>query len=174
MMGLIDREALFDIVGRSRRRQIELARKFGITDYPNSAGGCLLTEPGFSRKVRDLFEHEPDPDLSDTELLKVGRHFRLTDRCKLVLGRDQRENARLEALSRDGDIRVEVMDHVGPFGLLRGKASEVDVTLAARIVLSYSDAPRDRASVVRVAGPSLNLELTTTPLGEPARGKYRI
>ncbi len=173
--GLVNREALHDIAGRSRKRQIQMAEDLGIKDYPNSAGGCLLTEPGFSRKVRDLLEHERNPDLNDTEILKVGRHFRLTDDCRLIVGRDEKENARLEGLSRDGDICLQVRDYVGPLAILRGKASAIEVELAAGIVQGYSDAPKGCANVVSVRENSgTSSETYAAPIDEPVRTKYRI
>ena len=75
--GIVQREKLLGIRGRSRREQMALARGYGIADYPCPAGGCRLTEPGFARRMRDLVAHRMDFDLNDVSLLKVGRHFRL-------------------------------------------------------------------------------------------------
>ncbi|MFI5422879.1 MAG: tRNA (5-methylaminomethyl-2-thiouridylate)-methyltransferase, partial [Nitrososphaerales archaeon] len=94
--GSVKRENLCNIVGRSRKGQLALARKFGIDDPPNAAGGCLLTDPQFSTRIRDLMRHLDDPEkvpsINDVELLKVGRHFRLSNVAKLIVGRDQNEN----------------------------------------------------------------------------------
>ena len=38
---------------------MELAKKFNITDFPSPAGGCLLTDPGYCRRLKDLFDHLP-------------------------------------------------------------------------------------------------------------------
>jgi len=94
--GSVKRENLCNIVGRSRKSQLALARKFGIDDPPNAAGGCLLTDPQFSKRIRDLMQYLDDPEkvpsINDVELLKVGRHFRLSHAAKLIVGRDQNEN----------------------------------------------------------------------------------
>src|SRR3712207_1003498 len=91
--GLIKRENMGDIKGRSRKGQLALARHFDISDPPNAAGGCLLTDPSFSKRVKDIFNHSSDvPTLNDIELLKVGRHFRITNDAKLVVGRNKDEN----------------------------------------------------------------------------------
>ncbi len=87
--GWIDREKLLNIQGRSRKPQMKLAEQFNIRDYPCPAGGCLLTDPGFARRIRDLMEHQYDFSLNDVHLLKFGRHFRLSPKVKLVVGRNE-------------------------------------------------------------------------------------
>ena len=74
--GLVDRSRLLDISGRSRKRQMALAENYGLNDYPAPAGGCLLTDPIFSRRLKELLAHSPEPELREIELLKTGRHFR--------------------------------------------------------------------------------------------------
>jgi len=101
-MGWINRDRLLDIEGRSRKPQIALAKDLGMNDYPCAAGGCLLTDPAFARRVRDLIEHD-ELDLNNVELLKFGRYFRLSCEAKLIVGRDENENGRLSILARDGD-----------------------------------------------------------------------
>ncbi|MCM2265716.1 MAG: thiamine biosynthesis protein, partial [Desulfuromonadales bacterium] len=95
--GLVDREQLLDIQGRTRRRQELLAKEWGLVDYPSSGGGCLLTEKHFSDRLRDLFTYQPECAVSDVELLKIGRQFRLSERAKLALGRNQDDNTALVA-----------------------------------------------------------------------------
>ncbi|WP_291317523.1 thiamine biosynthesis protein [Desulfuromonas sp.] len=90
--GLVDRERLLDIQGRSRKPQEKLAREWGLTDYPSSGGGCLLTEKSISNRLRDLFDHRPEATVTDVELLKLGRQFRLSETAKLTLGRNQADN----------------------------------------------------------------------------------
>ena len=85
--GLVDREQLLDLFGRSRKPQMALAEEFGVTDYPSPAGGCLLTEVNFGKRLKDLFAHDENATPADCELLKGGRHFRLTETAKLVIGR---------------------------------------------------------------------------------------
>ena len=92
--GLVDRERLLDIQGRSRKRQEMLAREWGLNDYPSSGGGCLLTEKDFAERLRDLFRHQPDCSVRDVRLLRVGRQFRLTEHSRLVLGRNRRTTKR--------------------------------------------------------------------------------
>lgn len=94
--GIVDRERLLAIAGRSRKDQIALAAQLGITDYATPAGGCELTDPVFATKVKDLLAHEEHPTTNDMELLTIGRHFRLTPTVKVLLGRNAEENLLLE------------------------------------------------------------------------------
>ena len=151
--GLVKREKLGDIKGRSRRGQLQLAKKYDIADPPNAAGGCLLTDPAFSKRVRDLYDHNKDtlPDMNDVELLKIGRHFRLSENTKLIVGRNKMENEMLESLKLDDDIIIEVSNHVGPTCILRTKKqSQKEIEIAASTALRYSDSPKDELSNVRV------------------------
>ena len=139
--GLVDRERLLDIQGRSRKRQMALAEEFGITDYPTPAGGCLLTDPGYSRRLRELLDHDPQASADDVRLLSVGRHLRLGEKTKLVLGRKKGENDALEGFFRPGDVKLLVRGYPGPTGLLRGPVDAELKRLAAAICARYSDAP---------------------------------
>ncbi len=136
--GWVDREKLLDIVGRSRREQIRLAEIWDVRDYPCPAGGCLLTDKTFSVKVRDLFDHCPSPDMADLNLLKVGRHFRMADGRKVIVGRDEAENRRLEALGR-GKLRVYVAEGFsGPSIGVNGTGGEAPAALLSRFFTRYS------------------------------------
>lgn len=136
--GLIDREALLDIRGRSRERQIALAKEFGIVNYPSPAGGCKLTEEGFGRKLRDLLEHEGLRDRRLVELLSCGRRFRLPGGTGVALGRDKDENARLAAEGAGRRTMLAPSNCPGPTALLTGPCGEEDLDLAARLVAAYS------------------------------------
>ncbi len=146
--GKVDGERLLDLRGRGRKRQMELAAFYGIQDYPTPAGGCLLTDPIFSRRLRDLFQHSDSVTVQDLELLKVGRHLRLDDGFKMVVGRNQSENQRLGELCVPDDLLLDVKEHPSPLALIQGGAPEPLILLAAAIVLRYSDAPQDRTVTV--------------------------
>lgn len=136
-VGLVDRERLLDIQGRTRRRQKEYAAAWGISGYPPSGGGCLLTEERFSDKLRDLFAHDPEADVRAVELLKIGRQFRLSPRAKLLVGRNESDNERLLALANPEDYLLKVPDVAGPYGLLLGTPDAADLDLACGIIASY-------------------------------------
>jgi tRNA-specific 2-thiouridylase len=157
--GAVDRERLLDLRGRGRKRQIELAAHYGIAGYPAPAGGCLLTDPIFSRRLRDLLDHTAAVSRQDLELLKVGRHLRLDEGFKLVVGRNQEDNRRIQELVSGDALLVDVKDHPSPLGHLSARAPEPVIELAAAIVLRYSDAPQDQPILVVVAGGGHSREI---------------
>ena len=163
--GLVKRENMGDIKGRSRKSQLALAKHFRISDPPNAAGGCLLTDPAFSKRVKDIMDHCDDiPTLNDIELLKVGRHFRMSSNAKLVVGRNKDENDVINALVTEGDTVIEAKDYVGPTCLLRSKKYDhALLTRCAAIVLRYSDAPRDAKSKVIITSNGSKSEVTAMP-----------
>ncbi|MBC7092114.1 MAG: hypothetical protein H5T50_09465 [Nitrososphaeria archaeon] len=141
--GLVKREQLLDIRGRSRRRQLELAKRFGIREYPSPAGGCLLTETAFGRRFDDLRKHLPNFELKDVILLKFGRHFRLDNSTKIIVGRNKSENEEMVKHVSPENIIFEVMDYKGPIGLYYGNLNEINIKKAASLIISYSKAPKN-------------------------------
>ena len=151
--GLVDRERLEAISGRSRQRQMELARELGLTDWPQPAGGCCyLTDENFSRKFFDILDsreaagRERRLEREDILLLSTGRHFRLSPRAKLIVGRTEVENVLLEQ-HLAGRARLEVKDLPGPVALVEGEPTWEERQLAARIVARYGKG-RERSEVV--------------------------
>ena len=135
--GIVDRKKLLDITGRSRREQYKLAEEHDLKEYSCPAGGCLLTDPLFAAKLRDLFRFNPDCTMHDAALLKVGRHFRLSESTKLILGRDKEENEKLRSLSKAGHPLLEPRSFTGPSALVIGE-SEGIVPPAANIMAVFS------------------------------------
>jgi tRNA-uridine 2-sulfurtransferase len=146
--GKVDRGRLCDIQGRGRKRQMEMAVYYGITSYPPPAGGCLLTDPIFARRLRDLFNRHPEHRLRDIELLKVGRHFRLTETTKAVVGRNAGDNGTIERLAEACDALIRVEHFPGPTVLVPGGGDEETRRLAAGLCVRYSDAPNDHEASV--------------------------
>ncbi len=144
--GLIDREKLLSIQGRSRKPQFELAKQYGITVYPSPAGGCLLTCEEYAKKLRDLFEHKKSVSTAEVELLRVGRHFRVGQN-KIVVGRNQVENVFLTNHKGQGDYYFELPTIVGPITLLQGPKTKDAVEAAAKLTAFYSDAKTAEATV---------------------------
>ena len=138
--GWVDRERLYDISGRSRKRQMVLAEELGIIDYPQPAGGCCsLPDKNYARKLRDFLAHNgTDVSPDDMMLLKVGRHFRLSDSVKMVVGRDEGENAYLDRFV-DGRAQIWVDAFPSPLTLLEGSPSARDLETACQITARYSD-----------------------------------
>ncbi|MDP8216638.1 MAG: hypothetical protein P9L98_04915 [Candidatus Kaelpia imicola] len=137
--GWVDREKFFDIQGRSRKKQFELVEKYKIKDYPAPSGGCLLTDPRFSQKLKDLFKHTQNPSLDEIYLLKLGRHFRLSKGLKLVVGRDERENNMLLSISKELSLpHLMPLDVKGPLALAVGNDIRDNIyPLAAEIVAAH-------------------------------------
>jgi tRNA U34 2-thiouridine synthase MnmA/TrmU len=159
--GWVDREKLMDIQGRTRKPQIQLAKKLGIEDYPSPAGGCILTDRTFSRRLRDLLSSKETPEVREIELLKLGRHFRVSQHAKLVVGRNKKENKEIRALARDGDFLLSTISVPGPTALLADSRSENFLKTAAEITASYSDAATDETIKVLVEGGGERSELMT-------------
>ncbi len=143
--GWIPRDKLLAINGRGRKDQFELARKFGINDFPCPSGGCLLTDPEFSKRLRDLMQYG-EFGLNDILLLKIGRHFRLDKQTKLIVGRNQAENERLMNLVREDDyIFIPGEETAGPTALGRGIFKEELLKLSFDLTGSYCDSEGDSA-----------------------------
>ncbi|MBL7150689.1 tRNA 4-thiouridine(8) synthase ThiI [Candidatus Microgenomates bacterium] len=149
-MDLIEKEAglknkilrpLIDlgIRGRSRKKQLALAQKDGLTKFSSPAGGCLLTDPAFAKKIKDFLENEGKLSLPMVELLKLGRHFR-KEKTKIIIGRNKEENERLEKLAQEqGWWFGEVVGIPSPTGVV---FQEKHLSAASRLVTYYSDAEK--------------------------------
>ncbi len=136
--GYLKEASLRGIYGRSRKPQIELTRKFGFADYAAPAGGCLLTEHEFAKKLRDLFSHKRRFTARDIDLLKVGRHFRIGEN-KIVVGRNQPENAVIMQLKSKSDFAFEVPNCGSPTTLLQGPKTKAAIVKAAELTAFHSD-----------------------------------
>lgn len=146
--GKIDRSRLLAIQGRGRKQQIQMASDFGITDYSPPAGGCLLTDPIFTKRLRDLFSHGEDQQIRDFDLLKYGRHFRVNDR-KIIVGRNKADNDALQGLVVADDLVLSMADFPGPRVLVPYGADENIANIAASLCVRYSDAPKDCEATVK-------------------------
>lgn len=137
--GWVKREKLLNFNGRTRTPQMRLAKDLGFNDYANPAGGCLLTDPGFSKRLVELLAHD-ELNLENLELLKVGRHFRLEDHARLVVGRDAVENNQLAQLARAGDYLFSPQkDLAGPTALARGLINQELILISSQITCAYTD-----------------------------------
>ncbi|MFP4193493.1 MAG: tRNA 4-thiouridine(8) synthase ThiI [Desulfobacterales bacterium] len=160
--GLVDRGRLLDFSGRSRKPQMALAESFGITDYPAPAGGCLLTDPGFSGRLKDLFLHGDNLSRRKLELLKYGRHMRLAPEAKLIVGRNKAENEKIISFfdSRE-DTLLRLCAIAGPVGLIPGSFPAELVKRAAGICAGYSKAPRERTVKVEIIPPGQSAKMVS-------------
>ncbi len=136
--GWISRTRMLDIAGRSRKVQIALAKELGINDYPCAAGGCLLTDSEFAKRIRDLIKHN-ELDMHNIELLKAGRYFRLSPSAKLIVGRNEDENKMLALQAKEGDYIFGPTTIKGPIAVGIGVLSEALIGVACQIVARYCD-----------------------------------
>ncbi|MDX1809169.1 MAG: argininosuccinate synthase [Sulfurospirillaceae bacterium] len=141
--GWVDREKLYGISGRSRDTQLALAQSFGWDDFEKPGGGCLLTDVNFTKKMRDFIKFD-NLEVDDINVLKNGRQLRLPEDSKLIIGRDEAENERIEKIKTDKYLFIKAKDIPGPSALLRATASENDKKLAREIVLSFSKTDKNK------------------------------
>jgi hypothetical protein len=153
--GWIRDEFLFDIQGRSRTRQIALAKDWGIEEYPWPGGGCLLTETEFCRRLKDVLRKEPISSRT-VEFLKCGRFFRVAPSFCLSVGRNEQENKKLIQLIEKDDVVFEPLSLPGPTAVGRGKFDEYVKFACARIVARYT--MKDKIVKVRVRSTGRSLE----------------
>ena len=141
LLGIVDRSTLLNLAGRSRHEQFAMAAQAGITNYSTPAGGCLLTDQHFAKKVKDLFAHEERPTTKDMELLTMGRHFRIGPRTKIILGRNELENLMLEGHAEDGYTCLRPK-FAGPTALIVGEYTEAAERLAITLIMQHTKAEK--------------------------------
>ncbi len=146
--GWIDREKLLDISGRNREKQLSLAKEFGWEDYESPGGGCLLTEAHYSSRIREFINHD-NFEVEDIDLLKFGRHFRLPDGAKLVVGRNQEDNEGLKMVNSN-KYKTITLPIAGPYSLISKNASKNDIDLGAKIAITYAKSRIEESYNVKV------------------------
>ena len=152
--GWVNRDLLFDFAGRSRKPQIQLAKVFGITEYPAPAGGCLLTDKGYSTRLKDLFDHQKSTTEAELHLLKYGRHFRLNEYTKFIVGRTKTDNEKLMKYHDPSkDTLIKARRIPGPVLLIPNGADEASVQLAASVCIGYSKVAKDTTQEIKVVTP---------------------
>ncbi|MGV8980019.1 tRNA 4-thiouridine(8) synthase ThiI [Clostridium sp.] len=172
--GLIDREALMDIKGRNRKVQMELAEKWGIIDYPSPAGGCKLTEPNYSVRLKELLEHKEDTSKKDLELLKIGRHFRISKDAKIISSRTEEEGQLLEQFLIEEDLMFLPVDYNGSTIVIIGKATDEDIEFAAKVAGRYCKGKDEKRISIKYGryGQPLDKTIDCKPATEVEINKY--
>ncbi|MBR9980395.1 MAG: tRNA 4-thiouridine(8) synthase ThiI [Desulfatitalea sp.] len=163
--GLVDRTRLLDLSGRSRKPQIALAAHYGITEYPAPAGGCLLTDRGYSRRLKDLMDHDAALLPGALHLLQHGRHMRLGPATKIIVGRTQQDNEQLARLyDPQQDLLLKTTGRPGPTVIMPGGGPREMVYLAAAICAGYSKAPETSTTAVQVTGAGRDDTISVLPV----------
>ncbi|MCK4427770.1 MAG: hypothetical protein KAW16_04735 [candidate division Zixibacteria bacterium] len=173
--GIVDREKLLSIQGRSRKPQIALAKSYRIEDYPCPAGGCLLTDENFARRLKESLEHGED-SLRNIFLLKIGRHFRLPTKAKVIAGRNQKENEALLSLSLPSELKFTVEGYKSTYVLLLGEPVLENQTQAAKICARYCDEKELKTLTVKIWSNSSEEchKIEVSPLEENLLSSIRI
>jgi len=137
--GWIDREKLLGISGRNRDVQLSLAKEWGFEEFESPGGGCLLTEEAMAKKIKEHIKHD-EFIVEDIDVLKVGRHLRLPNGAKLVIGRNKDDNEKIKKIDNPKYIFARALDVPSPLCLINKDANEGDKLLAAKLILTYTKA----------------------------------
>ncbi|MDI6729003.1 MAG: hypothetical protein QMD44_08795, partial [Thermodesulfovibrionales bacterium] len=172
------RELLWNFHGRSRKPQMSLAKEMGLTEYPAPAGGCLLTDPLYSYRLKELLIHNPSPSVKDINLLRIGRHFRISDKRRIIVGRDENENNTIQTLAENADYLLWVDGFGSPLTIVcanaDGDPTDEDLKLAASICARYSDAKQLPVVEVTVVGKDSKFKIQATPATNSILDYFRI
>jgi len=141
--GWVDREKLLDFSGRGRSNQLNYAKKIGLTDFEPPAGGCLLTDIQFSNRLKDFVDHAT-LEIEDIDTMKAGRHLRLPEGAKVIIGRNQEDNERLEKTNSNKYLKGRIIDATGPLCLIEKNISPNDKKLAAQFIITYGKTEMDK------------------------------
>jgi len=172
--GWVERSGLLALQGADLRTQEELARRFEITAYRPDPIFSWLFDKTYVKRLQDLIAHEGLQGARSLSLLRLGRHFRLTEKVKLVVGRNENENALLEGMAELYDIVLKVEDARGPTGIIPFTASEEEIELAAAVVARYSDTAAAPKVMVRVREPRALRRVAVTPERPQSVDRLRI
>lgn len=156
--GLVDREMLLDISGRSRKVQMELADKWGIKDYPSPAGGCKLTDPNYSIRLKELVERKENVAEKDIHLLKYGRHFITDDKTKIIVTRTAEEGESIKVLLNKNDLMFLTSKYNGAMVIIPegNNPTENDIIIACRMAVRYSKGKDEESVEVKFGRVSTN------------------
>ncbi len=171
--GIVDRERLLAITGRGRKKQMELAEAFSISDYPCPAGGCLLTDANFAVKLKDLFDHQETFEMAEIRLLRTGRHLRIAPDLKAIIGRNEQENNRIESVAKGCYPLFIPIDFTGPIGAAAGTGDARARDIIPRILLRYGRSAGPGTVLLRRDGMEEVLT-AVTPLTDEELARYRI
>jgi tRNA-specific 2-thiouridylase len=151
--GWIDRKKMYDISGRERKVQMQLAKKFGLKNYESPAGGCLLTDRNFSNRLKDFIKTR-NLEVNDIDILKVGRHLVVNNK-KVIISRNKDENPILKAYNRDKFLKMFPIGIPGPVGLIESDSDEDTKKLASKILITYTKADK---GIVGINGENIETE----------------
>ncbi len=164
--GWVDRDKLEGITGRGRERQMQMVKEIGLENFESPGGGCLLTDEHFGKKMFDFIKYDKF-EVKDIPLMKYGRHFRLKDGAKLVIGRDKEENGYLQEIDNDKYFHIKTVGLPGPHSMLSKNASEDDKKIATSAILTYCKTDTTQTYTLSYDGE----EVQGSPFGSRAEMK---
>ncbi|MCK4666104.1 hypothetical protein KAU33_05120 [Candidatus Dependentiae bacterium] len=174
LKGWVNRENLYGIQGRSRAIQMEITKKFNITEYASPGGGCPLTAKEYSKKMKDLLDY----DLLTADqvgLLNIGRHFRLNDNIKFIIGRNNEDNLKLLKISETFNcIIIDEKTVSGPVSVLLGNPDDNDLRLPMRVVASYTKVSGEIIMKWRNSSDNIWKDIIVVPFARNEIEKFRI
>jgi len=135
--GIIDRNKMYDIIGRSRKKQFELAEKFELKKFPTPGGGCLLTDSQFAKRLRTVLDLNIEKQMN-LNILKYGRLFKLPNDTLLIIGRNELENEKILELADESDIKLTLIGIKGSYGIIKNLKDKEDLKIAGAICARYS------------------------------------
>ena len=172
--GWVKKEEMLDFNGRGRHRQFALAEEYGLKDFDNPGGGCLLTEKHVSEKVADLIKYDQlNPRY--LKFLQQGRRLRIAENLLLILTRTKEESDTITPMLED-EIVIKAVDIAGPLGVLLGENITPDqIELAGRVILSYINKLKTATAEVEYGEKfQLNNKLEVSPLPREELDKLLI
>lgn len=174
--GLVDREKLMNISGRGRKVQMELAEKWGIKDYPSPAGGCKLTEPNYSKRLRELLKYNDSPSVRELEILKIGRHFKVSGNSIIISTRTKDEADEIKKYLSKEDLVFLAKDFNGSMIVIIGTPNEDDIKFAAEVTGRYSKGKDEEKLVIKYGKymTPLNDTIEIKPASDDYIQKYII
>ncbi len=172
--GIIDRERLYDISGRGRTRQIELAASLGIKDFSSPAGGCLFTDGFIAARIKDLMKYNPDFAQNDLYLLKIGRHFRINSNLKIVVSKNETDSVELEKYEKNSDYFFRP-GFSGPSVYVKGQLKEEDISIINSIMCRYGKPSDDENIITIYRNKNFYCEIKTIePITDEELEKFRM
>ncbi|KPH55073.1 ATP-binding protein [Helicobacter pullorum] len=154
--GWIDRERLLDIHGRGRERQLKMVEEYGIKNYAKPGGGCLLTDTSIANKIKDLQSHR-EIVFEDMEMVKYGRYFILPNGGRCVIARNEEENQKL-SFKHPKMSKIELLNCLGPLGLVEKDSSQEDKEMAIALTLAYGKTEMDKSYKVHFEGREVEMK----------------
>jgi len=170
--GMLNRDLLEGISGRSRKRQMKLAEEFGLEDYPSPAAGCLLTDPSYSRRLKDLIENSPSIDFNDLNLLRVGRHFRINENSKVIVGRNEEDNDKIRQYAKNEHYMLEALGTGSPITLLITSNGDNSILDAASLTARYCGKRKEAEVEVTCINDGDGRKFKVSPADEKLIDKY--